>query len=72
MNINQYYLYKQAGYNNVLPVADTVKMEELPAGGLGEALQKRVEEHKKQLEADRKAKLKSVLQNVYSNKYMNL
>lgn len=71
MNINQYYLYKYAEFKHELPVLDSVKMEQVPAGGLGAALQKRVEDNKKKLEEDRKKKLTTALQNVYSSRNMH-
>lgn len=73
MNKQIYYLYKQAdkGITDI-PVLDTVKMENVPDGSLGSALQKRVEDNKKKLDADRKAKLKTSLQNLYSSKHMYL
>lgn len=72
MNINQYYLYKYSEFKHELPILDTVKMEQVPAGGLGAALQKRVEDNKKKLEMDRRAKLKTPLINSYINRGLHL
>lgn len=70
MNIKQYYMYKAADGVANLPIVDTVNMENIPDGDLGAALQKRVEDNKKRVEADRKKKLNTALQRLYNQRYM--